>query len=491
MMHKDTTVVLSKTMISAGSSVLAALSEDGLKISGALKVVDGMSGNAVSLAVKNGFKAEKGELKMLYPAGKLHAVLLLGLGKRAELKQDQFIDGVADGAKAARSAGITELHVLADSFGVEDSIRGITLGSMLGTHRFMKYKTKDLAKVKNLGKITIMAEDPAKQQKAFDEAKIVADAVKKTRDMVNTPPNVAGTEEVAQYAKKIAAENRLKCTLLEEKDMEKLGMGCITAVGKGSAAKPKIAILEYNGGAGKPVLLVGKGVTFDSGGYNLKPTNYINNMKDDKAGAITMLHVIEAVARLGVKANVVAAVALAENMVSGMAYRPDDILKAYNGMTVEVTNTDAEGRLVLADTLAYSVEKHKPQAVVDIATLTGATMIALGHFTTPIVGTDEKLIGQLKEAADATGEKVWQLPLWEEYGEAMKSDVADLKNSTDGPDAGVITGAMFLKNFVGEAPWAHLDIGTTVWSKADKGAKQKGATGVCVRTLIGFVKNWK
>src|SRR3989344_86418 len=196
MMHKDTTVVLSKTMISAGSSVLAALSEDGLKISGALKVVDGMSGNAVSLAVKNGFKAEKGELKMLYPAGKLHAVLLLGLGKRAELKQDQFIDGVADGAKAARSAGITELHVLADSFGVEDSIRGITLGSMLGTHRFMKYKTKDLAKVKNL-----------------------ADAVKKTRDMVNTPPNVAGTEEVAQYANKIAAENRLKCTLLEEKDM--------------------------------------------------------------------------------------------------------------------------------------------------------------------------------------------------------------------------------------------------------------------------------
>src|SRR3989338_2805758 len=234
-MHKDSVIVLEKTQIIAGKSYLLGFFEDSLTVFGVSKSIDGMAQGAISLAIKNGFKAEKGELKMLYPAGKLDTVLLLGLGKRAELKQDQFIDGVADGAKAARSAGITELHVLADSFGVKDSIRGITLGSMLGTHRFMKYKTKDLAKVKNLGKITIMAEDPAKQQKAFDEAKIVADAVKKTRDMVNTPPNVAGTEEVAQYAKKIAAENRLKCTLLEEKDMEKLGMGCITAVGKGSA----------------------------------------------------------------------------------------------------------------------------------------------------------------------------------------------------------------------------------------------------------------
>ena len=178
-------------------------------------------------------------------------------------------------------------------------------------------------------------------------------------------------------------------------------------------------------------------------------------------------------------------------MVSSRAYRPDDILTAYNGMTVEVTNTDAEGRLVLADALAYAIEKYKPQAVVDIATLTGASMVALGHSTTPIVGNDEKVVERIKKAAESAGEKVWQLPLWEEYEEGLKSDIADIKNATDGPDAGVIIGATFLKNFVGDAAWAHLDIGTTVWSKADKGIRQKGATGVCVRTLIEFVKQWK
>ncbi len=489
-MHKDPVLTLEKTKISPGSSLLAGLFEDGLKLSGALKTAEGMSGNAISLALKNGFKAEKGEMKMLHPAGALNAVLLLGLGKKGEPKQG-YLDAVADSIKTARSSGIREIGILVDSFEDEGAVGRIALASMVGAHRFMRFKTKNLDKVKNIEKIVLMAENPAKHQDALREALIVIEAVNKTRDMVNSPPNVAGTEEVAEYAKKIASEHKLGCTVLDDKEMGKLGMGCITAVGRGSAAKPKIAILEYSGGKGKPLLLVGKGVTFDSGGYNLKPTNYINNMKDDKAGAITVLHVIEAAAKLKIGVNLVAAVAVAENMVSSIAYRPDDILTAYNGMTVEVTNTDAEGRLVLADALAYAIEKYKPQAVVDIATLTGASMVALGHSTTPIVGNDEKVVERIKKAAESAGEKVWQLPLWEEYEEGLKSDIADIKNATDGPDAGVIIGATFLKNFVGDAAWAHLDIGTTVWSKADKGIRQKGATGVCVRTLIEFVKQWK
>jgi leucyl aminopeptidase len=337
-----------------------------------------------------------------------------------------------------------------------------------------------------------MVDAPEKHAAELQEALVVAEAIKKTRDMVNTPPNEATTDSVAAYARKVAQDNKMKFTLLDEKKLAHLKMGCILAVGRGSKSKPQMAILEYNGdGKEKPLLLVGKGITFDSGGYNLKPSNFISNMKDDKAGAVTVLHVIEAAAKLKLKVNIVAVLALAENLVSGEAFRPDDILTAYNGITVEITNTDAEGRLVLADALAYAVKRYKPKGVVDIATLTGASLYALGYFTTPLVGNNDELVEKVKKAAVQGGERVWQLPCWDEYAEAMKSDVADVKNATDGPDAGVITGAMFLKNFINDTPWAHLDIGTTVWSKSENGLKQKGATAVGVRTLIELAKNWK
>ncbi len=491
-MHKEPMITLEKTRISAQSSILAGFFEGQLALGGDLKNCDQMSGNAISQAIKGDFKAEKGDIKLLSPAGKLHAVVLVGLGKKDTIQQDQVMDAVADAVKSARAFGIKELHILTDSFEVKGAVRCITIGSLLGAHRFMRFKTKNLDKVKNLERIVVMVESPSAHEREFSEALISADAVKKTRDMVNTPPNIATTDEVSDYARKVGTQNKLTCTVLDELALEKLGMGCMLAVGKGSNSRPKIVVMEYWGaGSKKPLLLVGKGITFDSGGYNLKPTNSISNMKDDKAGALTVLHTIEAAAKLKLKVNLVAVLALAENMVSGIAYRPDDIITAHNGMTIEITNTDAEGRLVLADALSYSVEKFKPEAVVDIATLTGASMIALGTVATPIVGNDDALIEKVISAGIAIGEKMWQLPLWDEYAEGIKSDIADIKNATDGPDAGVIVGAMFLKNFVGEVKWAHLDIGTTVWSKADKGMKQKGATGVCVRTLIEFVKQWE
>jgi leucyl aminopeptidase len=486
-MHKDTVIELRQGDIRRGSSIILPFFEGNVLLTGAAKKADELSNGAVSKVLKE-FKAEKNELKMIMPAGKLNAVLLLGLGKK-DARLDVMMDAFANAAKAMRNAGLKEAALVLDGVAAERKVYAAVLGASLGLHRFMKYKTKGMEKVKNLVKLEIMVEHPDNHAAEFKEALLVSAAMKNTRDMVNTPPNDADTESVASYAKKIARDNKLKFTLLDEKKLRHMKMGCILAVGRGSTSRPCIAIVEYNGaGKERPILLVGKGITFDSGGYNLKPATYISNMKDDKAGAVTVLHVMEAVSTLKLKVNLVGIIALAENLVSGEAFRPDDILKAYNGMTVEITNTDAEGRLVLADALAYGVEKYAPAGVVDIATLTGASLYALGYFTTPIVGNDDASIENVKKAADVAGEKVWQLPAWEEYGEAMKSDIADLKNATDGPDAGVITGAMFLKNFVGDTPWVHLDIGTTVWSKTENGMKQKGATAVGVRTLIELIK---
>lgn len=490
-MHKDCVIELKKSSIDVNSSIVLPFFEGKIELNGISKKADEMSEGAISKILKE-FKGEKGELKIVMPAGKLRSVALMGLGKKEAIRNDNLIDGFADAAKTLRNGGSKTILILLDTVTIDRKVHAATLGALVGLHRFMMYKTKGLDKVKNVETIFIMIEKPELFSEEFREAKITAEAMKKTRDKVNTPPNDATTDFVGDYAKKIAQENRLKFTLLDEKKLVQLKMGCILAVGKGSATSPQIVILEYNGSENdKPLLLVGKGITFDSGGYNLKPTNGINNMKDDKAGALTVLHCIESAAKLKLKANIVAILAIAENLVSGKAYRPDDILKAYNGMTIEITNTDAEGRLVLADAIAYGVEQYKPKGVVDIATLTGASLYALGHFTTPIVGNNEELIAKVKKAADAAGERMWQLPSWDEFGEVMKSDIADLKNSTDGPDAGVITGAMFIKNFVSDYPWVHLDIGTTVWSKAEKGAKQKGATAVGVRTFIELMKNWK
>ncbi len=490
-MHKDTIVELKKTSVEPDSSIILPFFEGNIVLTGAAKKADEMGNGAISFVLKE-FKGEKGEMKMVMPAGKIRCALLLGLGPQEKAGNDSLVDGFADAVKALRNNGSKTVSILLDTLVIERKVRAAAIGASVGLHRFMAYKTRGLDKVKNTPKVELMVEQPNLHAAELKEALIITDAMKKTRTMVNTPPNDATTSFLAEYAKKIAQENKMAFTLLDEKKLSQLNMGCMVAVGKGSSSKPRIAVLEYNGnGKEKPLLLVGKGITFDSGGYNLKPTNAINNMKDDKAGAITVLHTIEAAAKLQLKTNIVAVLAIAENLVSGEAFRPDDILTAYNGMTVEITNTDAEGRLVLADALAYGVKQFNPKGVVDIATLTGASLYALGYFTTPIVGNDEELIEKLKKAADAAGERVWQLPSWEEFGEAMKSDVADLKNATDGPDAGVITGAMFIKNFVGETPWVHLDIGTTVWSKADKGAKQKGATAVGVRTLIELCKSWK
>ena len=461
-----------------------------------LKKIDNEFGNIISSCIKNeDFSGENGEFKSLYVnKNKLSQIVLIGLGDENKLTLETLSNSVAASLKRLRDSGSEKVGIFIPSllnkkFNEETIVEKIIIASILGIYRFDDFKTKDKDKLKYISEIKIISEK--KYDSVIEHALIISNAVNKTRDLVTLPPNTATPEYIANYASNAAKENKIKCTILEESDIKKLGMGCFLAVAQGSNLKPKMVILEYNGGGKKPpVALVGKGITFDSGGLNLKPYPHILNMKDDKGGAAAVIHVIAACAQLRVPLNIVAITPLCENMPSGTSYRPDDVIKSHSGLTVEVKNTDAEGRMILADALSYSL-KYNPQAIIDVATLTGASMIVLGYVGTPIVGTDHTLISRIKNAAHKSLEKVWELPLWEEYDESLKSDIADIKHISEEGDAGVIIGAAFLKNFVKDTPWIHIDIGTTVWSKSDKGITTKGATGVTVRLLIEALKSWK
>ncbi len=477
-----------------------AFFEDRLSLNKEISIFDKSINNIISNSIKSrGFKAEKDESKLCYTNNKnLSCIALLGLGKENDFSLSKLMDAIGKLSKKLRASDIKSFSLYLGSFenkSFEHSIylEKIVKGILLALYQFTKYKTKDLEKIKSIDKISLIVDKKLlnASKKVVEESVVYSEAVNKTRDLVNTPPNIATPKYVADYALKLAKENKLKCTILDEKQIEKLGMGCLMAVAKGSANKPRIAVLEYNGnGKEKPIVLVGKGVTFDTGGYNLKPAAYLATMKDDKAGACGVISILEACAKLSLNVNVVGIAALAENMVSDKSYRPDDVLKSYSGITVEITNTDAEGRLVLADALSYSLE-YKPKAVIDIATLTGASIISLGYFASPVLGNNQELLEKIKAASEKSLEKIWQFPLWEEYEDLIKSDIADIKHTHDGIDAGVIVGAIFLKHFVKDIPWAHLDIGATVWAKEEKGYIVKGATGFSVLLLLNLLRDWK
>ncbi|MBS3101144.1 leucyl aminopeptidase [Candidatus Woesearchaeota archaeon] len=478
-------------------ALLVGFFKEKLGLSPELKKLDSQFGNVISSCIKtSGFKAEKGEFKNIYVNKNIINIVLAGLGEESKYNPDVLAAVIADASKRLRDNGAESFSIFLDSFNNgkfknEEIAEKMALSSLMGLYKFTEYKTKDKDKIKNIRQITIITGSNKGFENEVAYSSIVADAVSKTRDLVNTPPNVATPEYVASYAKELAKRNDLKCIVFDEKHIEKMKMGCFIGVAKGSINKPRMVVLDYNGSKGKkPIAIVGKGVTFDSGGLNLKPYPYILNMKDDKAGAVAAIHIIEACSRLKLPLNLIVVTPLCENMIDAASYRPDDVLKAYNGMTVEIKNTDAEGRLILADALSYAAEK-KPQAIIDIATLTGASLVVLGYVGTPFVCTDENLRKKINEASPKSLEKVWELPLWEEYEESLKSDVADIKHIGDEGEAGVITAAMFLKNFVNEVPWLHIDIGTTVWSKVDKGVLVKGATGATVRLMMEMLREWK
>jgi leucyl aminopeptidase len=304
--------------------------------------------------------------------------------------------------------------------------------------------------------------------------------------MINEPANFMTPSDMAEIARKVATEYGLDYTVLEREQMQELGMGALLGVAPGSQQPPKFIILKYEGDdpSHKPLGLVGKGITFDSGGISLKPSESMSDMKGDMSGGATVIAALRGIAQLKPKINITALIPATENLPSGTALKPGDVLKAMNGKTIEIANTDAEGRLILADALSYA-QKLELTPVVDIATLTGACHIALGDFATGAFTNDQELCNKVVKAGDEAGEKLWQMPMYEEYKEQNKSEIADIKN-TGGRYGGAITAAKFLNEFTGDIPWVHLDIAGTFYSSKEKGYLIKGATGVGVRTLINF-----
>jgi len=486
-------------------AVVLFFSEDNCRVEDMYKGLDALFNNALSAMINNkDFKAEKDEIKVIYNTrkSKIKYLILTGMGKKEKQTYFSFENNVANAIRKARelkvkSVALSSIKLAQEK--IEDTGKILTFASYLALYKNVSFKSKEKEKeVSTIERVSLIVtkENEKIVSGAVSYATIVSQGVSMTRDIVNIPANIAHTDYMVEYAQKIAKEYGLKCTVFEHKQLEKMGMNCILAVGKGSYHKPKLVVLEYNGSKRdeKPIALVGKGVVFDTGGYSVKTsifgTNYMLNMKDDKAGAVITLHALAIAAKLKLSVNLLGIFPLVENMISGESYRVDDIYKAYNGLMVEVRNTDAEGRLILADALAYACEK-KPKVIVDLATLTGAALIAIGNFAVPIMGNNKELIERIKRASEKSLERVWEFPLWEEYGEALKSDIADIKNVTDATDAGSIIGGIFLKNFVKDnIPWCHIDIAIPTFSTQEKGVNSKGATGFGVRLITELLRGY-
>ncbi len=471
---------------------------EGEKLSPPLSEIDrALKGTVKDIIAAKSFRGKTDETYLLhtYKALPAKSILLIGLGKKKDFTLEKLRRGAGKSATTVRDYGIGTFSTLLENVlpnGVtgKDAVTAITEGTLLALYTFNNYKTEDVKEVKKVKGATIVTAKAIKGGgEAIAEGTILAESVSLARDLINHPSNKVTPTYLANEAKKIAKELKLKCTILEKAAMEKMGMGSLMSVAKGSEQPPKMIILQYDGGkkGQAPTVVVGKAVTFDSGGISIKPSKNMEEMKMDMSGGAAAIAAIAAAARLKLKVNLVSIIPAVENMPSGHASKPGDIVKSMNGKTIEITNTDAEGRLILADALTYA-ERYKPAAVIDLATLTGAVIVALGHFVTAVLGNDDTLIKNIKKAGETSGERVWELPLWEEYDKLLKSDIADIKNSGTG-QAGTITGASFLKNFTSKYKWAHLDIAGTAWDVKGNPYLPKGATGVGVRLLVEYLKN--
>ncbi len=460
--------------------------------------VDKALGGMIARLVKRvDFKPKQGAVHVLYPAGRFAAerLVLAGLGKRSEFTLNRLRQAAGKAASSLRTAGAKDIVVAVDGLGPDPEELGQALaeGTALGLYRFLKYKTdEENDRKKNIQSITILTEAAASVnalRKGVKIGEIISDSTMMVRDMVNSPSADMTPTIIAAKAREIAREFGLKIQVLERSQMEKLGMGALLGVASGSAQAPKFIILEYRKGGKKPVIaLVGKTITFDSGGISIKPAENMDRMKDDMSGGAAVLGAMRTASALKLPLNIVGLLPATENMPSGSAYKPGDVLRTLAGKTIEIMNTDAEGRLILSDALAYAC-RYKPAVIVDIATLTGACGIALGNEASGMLGTDDTLKRKIREAGEKTGERVWELPLWEEYYDQIKSDIADMKN-TGGRAGGVITAAALLSKFVQKYPWVHLDIAATSWTEKDRPYTPKGATGIGMRLLTQFLRDY-
>lgn len=443
------------------------------------------------------FSGKAGQTLLLYPRGAVapKRLLLVGLGKREKASAETIRRESATAVKEAQ-----KLMVEAVTIGVhgdlslepEAAAQAFAEGIELGAYRYQRYQTGlDASKSFEVKKSTVFTKTGARTAAGVNAGQAIARGVNFARDLVNGPGYAMHPPQLGEEALALGKRVGLKVTVFDMAQLTEQGFGGILAVGKGSEHEPRFIIMEY--GQAKPgtptICLVGKGLTFDSGGLSLKPPEAMETMKSDMGGAAAVFGAMQALAELKLPLHVVGLVSSAENMPSSNAYRPGDIIKTLSGKTIEVLNTDAEGRIILADALFYA-QRYKPDAIVELATLTGAVIIALGSHATGLMSTDQALADRLSQAGETSGERVWQLPLWDEYAAMIKSQIADLKN-IGGRAAGTITAGAFLAEFTGDYPFAHLDIAGTAW--VDRPAKPydtNGGTGIGVRLLIEFLRNY-
>ncbi len=428
------------------------------------------------------------KLALLHPE-RPGRVLVVGLGKRSELDAERARVAAALAAKEATKLKVGSLAWVLPSADADNALaEGLVTGTILGSYRFDRFLSKDPADPPPppLDSLVLLA--PESVADAAEAARICAEAQNRARDLQSLPSNVATPSYLARRARSIAsAHPAVSADVLGREEIAAKEMGGLVAVSQGSAEEPKLIVLRYaGGGSGKTLGLVGKGVTFDTGGISLKPSGSMHEMKMDMSGAAAVLEAVAAIAELGLELDLIAVVPSTDNMPSGTAVKPGDIITQYNGKTVEVNNTDAEGRLILADALAYAVEQGA-ERIVDIATLTGAVMIALGSTYAAVISNDDELAAEVERVGEQTGELVWRLPLHPEYKALTKGTVADLSNASPKRKAGTIYAASFLEEFVGETPWAHIDIAGTAW---DVGRPYTGsdASGYGVRLLTALAR---
>ena len=443
------------------------------------------------------FSGKVEETALLYPRGAVEPkrVLLVGLGEPEKITADTFRRVGAVATKRASALKVDSFHfsvVYELASGAIQYFQALAEGMVLGSYRFDQYKTDLKDEDRFLTReATLLVDElhlPAAEM-GVDVGSAVVRGTMLARDLVNSPGAVITPETLAAEAQKIGDRHGFRVAVYEMDALREQGFGGVIAVGQGSVNEPRFIVMEYGQKTeGIPtVCLVGKGLTFDSGGLNIKTGDYMAEMKQDMGGAGAVLGTMEVVADLRLPIHLVGLIPAAENMPSGSSYRPGDIIKTLSGKTVEVLNTDAEGRIILADGLHYA-HRFEPDAIIDLATLTGAVMVALGTHATGLMGTSPELVSALRNASEVTGERAWELPLWDEYREMVKSEVADVKNVA-GRDGGAITAGAFLATFAGDYPWAHLDIAGTAWTdKVAKAYDSKGGTGVGVRLLVEYIR---
>ena len=486
---------------------LAELANGGLPK--AFVALDAAAGGRIAQAIGAGdFRGKRGETLLVHPAPPLRAkrVLLIGLGAETNVGAEGLRETAAAVVREARHRRAERAALVAPSarrMAAGAVAQALAEGALLGDYRFDRYRAEQKeGGAKSLALLFARGADARAARAGAETGALLARYQNLARDLSNEPPNKLPPAALARAAEKAGREAGVRVQVLEPPELRKRGFGALLAVGQGSANEPRVIVLEYGAatkrekkkagsrGSRRPtVCLVGKGVCFDSGGLSLKPSASMARMKHDMSGGAAVIGALCAAAKLELPLHVVGIVGAVENMPSGTAYRPDDIVTSLSGKTVEISNTDAEGRLVLADALHFAKSEFEPAAIVDLATLTGACSVALGKWAAAILGNHDRLAERMREAGETSGERYWRLPLWDVHREFMKGSVGDLKQ-TGGRDGGTITAAAFLSHFVGDTPWIHLDIAPVADTEKSSALQPSGATGFGVRSLVELLRGF-